>query len=343
LDEPTKAQWLTEWKRIIAERINHPSIIVWTTFNEGWGQHDTENIVALTRQLDPTRLVNDASGWTDKGVGDIHDTHAYPGPWCDPASGPRASVNGEFGGLTMRVPGHMWTTALFGYGRTLSSAWKVTEKYQKLLETACRLRDERGCSAFVYTQLTDVEDESNGLLTYDRAVAKPLLPFIAAANQGQFPPLPPAPVSHDLVPTSEDQPQTWSYTTLAPADGWQKPDFDAGAWKKGLAPFGHGYEVNTPWTDTPGDIWLRRVVILAAALPPKLVVRTIHDEDVEVYINGVLAASAPGFVGDYVDLPMSAAGRAAIKPGANVIAAHCHQTIGGQVIDVGIAESGSGK
>jgi beta-galactosidase/beta-glucuronidase len=199
LNDGAKAQWLNEWKRILAERINHPSIIVWTTFNEGWGQHDTESIVALTKELDPSRLVNDASGWIDMGVGDIHDVHAYPGPWCDPAGGARASVNGEFGGVTMRVPGHMWTTDLFGYGATLSDGWTVTQKYQDLLKTAYRLKDERGCSAFVYTQLTDVEQESNGLLTYDRAMAKPLIPFIAAANGGQFPPLPPVPVSHDRV------------------------------------------------------------------------------------------------------------------------------------------------
>jgi hypothetical protein len=343
LTDEAKAQWLAEWKRIITEHINHPSVIVWTTFNEGWGQHDTESIVALTKQLDPSRLVNDASGWTDMGAGDIHDTHAYPGPWCDVPNGPRASVNGEFGGLTMRVPGHMWTARLFGYGATLGSGWRVTQKYQNLLKTAYRLRDERGCSAFVYTQLTDVEEESNGLLTYDRELVKPLAPLIAAANQGHFPPLPPAPESNDPVPTSQDQPQTWSYTTRRPADGWEKPDFDASAWKKGAAPFGHGYPVNTAWTDTPGDIWLRRTVNLPPPIPPNLVVRTIHDEDVEVYLNGVLAASAPGFVGDYIDLPMSDAARAATKPGANLIAVHCHQTVGGQVIDVGIADAGAAR
>ena len=224
-----------------------------------------------------------------------------------------------------------------------SSGWKVTQKYQNLLKTAWHLRDEKGCSAFVYTQLTDVEDESNGLLTYDRAITKPLIPFLAAANQGQFPPLPPGPVSPGPVPTSEGDPQTWSYTTRAPGDGWQKPDFDASAWKTGRAPFGHGYPVNTPWKDTPGDIWLRRAVTLPAPLPANLVVRTIHDEDVEVYVNGVLASSAPGYVGDYVDLPISDAARAAMKPGANLIAVHCHQTIGGQVIDVGIVDAGIEK
>jgi hypothetical protein len=336
LSEAAKAQWLVEWQRILAGRVNHPCIIVWTTFNEGWGQHDTESIVALTKQIDPSRLANDASGWVDKGVGDLSDTHAYPGPWCEPAGDKRASVNGEFGGLAMRVSGHMWTNAPFDDGATARIGWKVTQKYQKLLETAYALRETRGCSAFVYTQLTDVENESNGLLTYDRAVVKSLVDIIAAANRGQFLPLPPAPVSNDPVPTSEEDGQTWAYVTQKPADDWAQPAFDGSKWKTGPAPFGQGYAVNTRWADTPGDIWLRRTVSLPQTIPAKLVVRTIHDEGVEVYVNGVLAARAPGHVGDYVELPMSDAARAALKPGENVIAVHCHQTTGGQVIDVGI-------
>ena len=336
----TKAQWLTEWKREVATHDNHPSIIVWTTFNEGWGQHDTEAIVALTKQLDPTRLVDDASGWTDKGVGDIADTHAYPGPWSGQPEPTRAAVNGEFGGVTERVPGHMWTTDVMGYGKTLVNRWQVTQRYQELLKSGYGIRDTRGTCALVYTQLTDVEQESNGLMTYDRSVVKVLPTIVKAANQGEFLPLPPAPplpVSHDLVPTSELQPQTWQYTTQKPGDDWTKPLFEASAWKSGPAPFGQGVgSPNTPWTDTPGDIWLRRTVTLPAVIPASLVVRAIHDEDVEVYVNGVLAASAPGYVGGYVDLPLSEAARAALKPGPNLIAVHCHQSVGGQVIDVGI-------
>jgi len=344
LNDDAKAQWVTEWKREVATHYNHPSIVVWTTFNEGWGENtfDVPSIVALTRQLDPTRLVNDASGWTDKGVGDIRDTHAYPGPWSEKPEPNRAAVNGEFGGVTMRVPSHMWTEDVFGYGSTLKTGWAVTKRYQELLKNAYGLRDTQGTSAVVYTQLTDVEQESNGLLTYDRAIIKPDAAIVTAANEGHFlalPPPPPAPVSHDLVPTSEDTPQTWQYTTQKPAEDWTKPGFDALAWKSGPAPFGQGPAVNTPWTDTPGDIWLRREVTLPADIPANLVVRTLHDEDVEVYVNGVLAAAAPGYVGNYVSLPMSAAARAGLKPGKNLLAAHCHQTAGGQVIDVGIVKA----
>jgi hypothetical protein len=341
LTAEVKTQWETEWRREIAEHYNHPSIIVWTTFNEGWGQHDTEQIVALTRALDPTRLVNDASGWVDKGVGDIADTHAYPGPSSGKPEPTRAAVNGEFGGITMRVDGHMWTTDVFGYGNTLQNGWLVTKRYQQLLKTAYRLREERGTSAFVYTQITDVEQESNGILTYDRAVIKPQAAIIRAANEGRFPPLPPNP-NPDILPTSEDEPQTWRYTTAKPADNWTRAGFDATGWRSGQAGFGQGVgTVRTPWTTA--DIWLRRDVTLPATLPDRLVVLAFHDEDVEVYINGVLAASAPGYVGAYVKLPMTPAGRAAIQPGNNLIAVHCHQTIGGQFIDVGIARAAPEK
>ena len=217
LTEAAKAQFKMEWRRILAQLYNTPSIAVWTTFNEGWGQHDTPEIVALTKQLDPTRLVNDASGWTDKGVGDIHDTHAYPGPWCEPPEGSRASVNGEFGGITMSVVDHRWLAnkKVFGYGTVLKDNRMVTKRYQGLLKNAYRLRDERGMSAIVYTQLTDVEQEINGLLTCDRAVTKPNVDLITAANHGQFPALPPDPHPAPL-PTSEDEPQTWHYTTANP-------------------------------------------------------------------------------------------------------------------------------
>ena len=356
--DATKAQWLTEWESEVAQFYNHPSIIVWTIFNEGWGQHDTEQITALTKHLDPSRLVNSASGGynqvvdgkmsqfrlpTPPGVGDINDTHTYPDPTVEKQDPTRALACGEFGGVSLRVPGHLWEGSNFGYGAVMGDGWHLTRRYQQLLKEAYALRDGPGASAVVYTQIADVERETNGLLTYDRALVKPLPAIVVAANRGLFPSLPPAPpppVSHDLVPTSEYQPQTWSYTTVRPTDDWTQLAFDASTWKTGPAPFGQGYEgVRTPWTDTPGDIWLRRAVTLPAALPAKLDVVTIHDEDVEVYVNGVPAASASGYVGDYIRLPMSEAAQAALKPGGtNVIAVHCRQTIGGQIIDIGIAK-----
>jgi len=355
LSDATKTQFNTELTHLIQDRRDHPSIIVWTLFNEGWGEHDTQQLSVYAHQLDPSRLINSASGGynqavdgkmsqyrlpTPAGYGDILDTHVYPDPSSEKPDTTRAAVVGEYGGVSMRVPGHLWTGDNFGYGTVLGDGWHLTQRYQQLLKEAYALKDNPGVSAVVYTQITDVEQETNGLLTYDRSVIKPLPEYIAAANRGQFPRLPPEPVSSDLVPTSQEHAQTWSYTTVKPTDDWTQTAFNASGWKSGPAPFGQGYPgVNTPWTDTPGDIWLRRTVTLPASIPAKLDVVTIHDEDVEVYINGVLAASAPGYVGDYIKLPVRDAARAASHPGQNIIAVHCHQTMGGQMVDVGIEKA----
>lgn len=337
LNPRAQEQWTGEWSRIITALTNHPSIVVWTTFNEGWGEKtfDVAAVVALTKKLDPTRLVNNASGWVDKQVGDIADTHAYPGPWAGKPEANRASVNGEFGGITMAVPGHCWTTEVMGYGRTLTDGWSVTSKYQKLLMTAAKLRKDVGICAFVYTQLTDVEQEINGLVTYDRAIIKPQESMIIAANDGHFPAMPPNPTPPDLVPTAADVPVAWRYTSDKPADAWFSVAFDDAIWRTAPAPFGHGMGgVRTQWTTS--DIWIRRTVTLPAAIPDKLDILLKHDEDAEIYVNGVLAATASGYNDTYASIPMSDAARASVRPGVMVIAAHCRNTVGGQGIDIGI-------
>jgi len=157
-------------------------------------------------------------------------------------------------------------------------------------------------------------------------------------------PLPPKPNYVEIVPTSRHQPVIWRYTTTAhpPASNWFTPDFDDSAWKLGSGGFGSfgtpGAIVRTQWTDTPGDIWLRRVFTLPGGKLPRNVQLLIHhDEDVEVYINGELAASDSGYLTSYQAFDISDAALKAIKPaGSNLMAVHCHQTIGGQYIDVGL-------
>ena len=338
LSDAAKTQFDTEWREIIAENYNFPSIVVWTTFNEGWGQHDTPRVVDDTRRLDPTRLVNNASGWTDKNAGDIHDTHAYPGPWANEPEANRAAVNGEFGGVTFDA-GHRWqnNVGVMGYGATLSSSWLATKRFQNLMKNAYKIKDERATSAVVYTQLTDVEQEINGVLTYDRALIKMDEKIAAAANRGEFLPLPPNP-NPEFVPTSDDEPSKWQYTTEKPAADWFKPDFNDGAWKSGEAPFGHDAGgVRTQWTTS--DLWIRRIFTVPNDIPAKLNLLVKHDEDAEIYINGVLAGTVTGYTNDYKMVPMSDAARATLKAGNNTFAVHVHQTIGGQSIDVGIAEA----
>lgn len=335
------AQYEAELRAMITSRFNSPSIVMWVVFNEGWGQFDTCRIVDLARALDPTRPVNAASGWADRPCGDVHDIHVYPGPGAPPPDPKRAGVLGEFGGLGLGVDGHTWAARHWGYQGTASQA-ELTERYVGLLRRVHRLKDRAGLAAAVYTQITDVETECNGLLTYDRAVLKVDPAQVAAANRGEFPRL------TTLVPCADDAETgngpAWRYTLEQPAQGWEVPEFDDSRWKEGRAGFGTagtpGARIGTAWNT--GEIWLRRTFDLpAAASPatPKDALRLIvhHDEDVEVSINGVPALAQKGYTTDYEALPMSAEAAATLRPSGNVMAVHCRQTTGGQYVDVGLA------
>ena len=329
-------QFEDELRQMVEQFRNHPSIIMWVVFNEGWGQYDTERLTAWVKKLDPTRLVNNASGWTDRKVGDVHDIHAYPGPACPPPEDKRAAVLGEFGGLGLAVEGHMWTAKHWGY-RGMPNADKLTSTYCKLLRKVYELKDNPGLSAAVYTQTTDVETECNGLLTYDRAVVKPDVEKVAKANRGEPVPLPQVIA---VVPTSQQNGLKWLYTTTKPADDWFKPGFDAKGWQEGVGGFGTkgtpGAVVRTEWKTA--DIWLRREFDLPAGNYSALQLYIHHDENAEVYINGVLAAKISGYTTDYEEFPIAPEALATLKPGRNTIAVHCHQTQGGQYIDVGLVE-----
>jgi beta-galactosidase/beta-glucuronidase len=176
------AQYRAELTRLIETHRNHPSIVMWVPFNEGWGQFDTTGVVNLVRTLDSTRLVDSTSGWTDRAVGDVHDVHSYPGPAAPPLETARAAVLGEFGGLGLPLSGHTWQAEKnWGY-RSFTTQDELTAAYLALIEKLEPLvRD--GLAAAVYTQTTDVEIEVNGLLTYDRAVVKMDAAKIAEANR----------------------------------------------------------------------------------------------------------------------------------------------------------------
>ncbi len=329
-----KEQFETELKRVVNAFGNHPSIIMWVPFNEGWGQHETEHYVEMIKKMDPSRLVNNASGWADKKVGDVHDVHSYPGPAAPPVSAERAAVLGEFGGLGLPVKGHTWQDEKnWGY-RSFETREALTEAYVNLLG---RLRSliGGGLSAAVYTQTTDVEIEVNGMMTYDRAMIKPDAKKAAAAARRLY--LPP-PIVKTIVPTSQQKGLEWRYTTTKPADGWEKPGFDDSSWKKGPAGFGTkttpGTAVRTEWKGP--DIWLRRTFELEDKKLGRTHLSIHHDEDAEVYINGQLVAELEAYTTSYVQVELDAEALKALKPGKNCIAVHCHQTTGGQYIDVGL-------
>ena len=167
---------------------NHPSIICWVPFNEGWGQFDTERITNLIKNTDPSRLVNSASGWADRNVGDMHDIHAYPGPEIPEPEEKRAIVLGEFGGLGLPIEGYTWQSSdNWGY-RNYKNREELKAAYIDLIR---RLQGmiSKGLSAAVYTQTTDVEVEVNGLMTYDREIIKIEPKNMQRINKGYLPPV----------------------------------------------------------------------------------------------------------------------------------------------------------
>lgn len=164
----------TEWKAIMDATINFPSIVVWVPFNEAWGQFKTEEIVKWTMEYDPSRLVNAASGGNFHPVGHIFDLHNYPEPAMpDPQifGKDRVVVLGEYGGLGLPLEGHTWQAKdNWGY-QSFSDEKALLEKYTSFIVRMEPLISQ-GLSAAVYTQTTDVEIETNGLMTYDRSVIK---------------------------------------------------------------------------------------------------------------------------------------------------------------------------
>jgi len=181
-------QFESELKGLIDNFYNHPSIVVWVPFNEGWGQYDTERIAKLIKELDPTRLVDSASGWADRRVGDMHDIHSYPGPASPEPEAGRAIVLGEFGGLGLPVSGHTWQDEEnWGY-RSYKNPDELTAAYEELIKKLFPMI-AKGLSAAVYTQTTDVEVEVNGLMTYDRALIKMTPAEVVRINKGYVPPV----------------------------------------------------------------------------------------------------------------------------------------------------------
>jgi len=186
ITQATKTQWFKEYKEMVDQLRSVTSIIVWTVFNEGWGQFDqggqlTKDATSYVKGLDSTRLVNSTSGWWDAGVGDLNDIHRYPDPGAPNYSDTRAAVLGEYGGLGLHVPGHEWSPLVFSY-QLMNSKEQLTSTYIAYINRLKQLK-ESGLSAAIYTQITDVEYEINGLLSYDRKVEKMDFDRIATAHR----------------------------------------------------------------------------------------------------------------------------------------------------------------
>jgi predicted dehydrogenase len=167
---------------------NCPSVVAWTPFNEGWGQFDANEVAAEVRRLDPTRPVNHVSGWVDQGGGDIRSFHRYVRRWRMPRRRAwpwwrrdrRVVALTEYGGYSLRVPGHAWGEEEYGY-RHCETAEELAAEFLALHRDVVGPTVPRGLAATAYTQLSDVEDELNGLLTWDREVLKVPADVVRAA------------------------------------------------------------------------------------------------------------------------------------------------------------------
>ena len=329
-----------ELTAMVNTHFNTPSIVMWVIFNEGGGQTNkdyTKKFVDLVRKLDTTRLINEASGWNHYGYGDMKDIHPYPAPSYTTTSGKQAMACGEYGGVQYVLASHLWSSSHWGYS-SVESAEEYDATYTDYANRLAQFKTRKGLSAAVYTQLTDVEVEVNGLMTYDRVI-KSDINRIREANRLAIEKVG-TPVEYLLSPADEEG-ETWKYTTSTPTDEWFVADFNDKGWREGKTGFGanglSNMHYGTRWTSS--DIWIRKNVELSLSDNDveNLKMRIYYDEDCEVYFNGVLAFSATGYITDYKNVEIKSEALAALnKQGQNVIAAHCHQTAGGQFLDIAL-------
>ena len=361
-----------ELKEMVDHLYNVPSIVSWIPYNESWGQPGeflTHATLVWTQRYDPSRIVDGPSGWNDyeggrnrrgtskhKPLGeeeaaDLVDRHDYGRtPSMLALNDRRASFLGEFGGIGCRVDGHLWTDKAWGYGGTGGDVDRgfVQGKFVTLMDHVATLAF-RGLSGSVYTQTTDVEAEINGLITYDRKVVKFDEKALAAVHDRVREAARVGAAPRDtvtLAPVLDTDASAWAWTVDSPSADWEKPGFDDSSWARSAGGFGNDSvvrdhphcKISTKWT-TP-EIWLRRHFEYAKPNGKVMQARfsIFHDEDVEVYLNGVLLVSAGGFNNNWCEFPVSVEKFAdAVKDGDNVIAVKVVQKVGGQYIDVGLS------
>lgn len=333
------AQFKAELKAMIDARGNHPSIIVWVPFNEGWGQHETNDILKWVKQYDPTRLVDGPSGWLDRGYGDLYDIHRYPGPSMFPPQPDRATVLGEFGGLGLIVKNHLWIEERnWGY-QQFDTAEKLQARYGELMREL-QPAIQAGLSAAIYTQTTDVEVEINGLMTYDREIVKFDAAQMAQWHAGLLHPVTTALTPRTILPTSEDAPQAWRYTFTEPGSDWAKVAFDDATWKIGNAPFADPstaqYKSATNWNE--GKIWLRRKFNFEDTDSARLFLRIHNNDRVTIFINGQQVRQEGGHSPGYRWSPLGEIGKNVLHKGENLIAVFGERTQHKAFVDVGLVE-----
>ncbi|MBN2164373.1 MAG: hypothetical protein JXR25_14555 [Pontiellaceae bacterium] len=335
-------QYAQELEGMVRALKNHPSIAMWVVYNEKCGQDEinktvsTADLVAMVKRIDPTRAVNQASGYDWYGVGDIADSHTYPAPRAIPGEPGQAIVSGEYGATKFKVDGHTWSSK---HVLEVETEQEYLDRYKLYALTLSQLKEQSGLCGAVYTQITDVENELNGIVTYDRKAFKTDPDILREINLSV---INKTLIEKQILPTSSRDPQQWHYSTEMPADNWFRAPLRSADWKTSEGPFASAgtpnIHVGTEWSTQ--DIWLWREFELGFVAEEDLeglYLYLYHDDDCRVFINGVLAAELPAHRG-YSYSPISAEAKKAIKAaGTNIIVVHCHQTVGGQGVDVGLS------
>lgn len=357
---------VNEWTEILLRDRNHPCIVGWCAFNENFEKGELQQMIwNVTKAVDPTRPALEASGWVHTLPNpEVMDAHDYTGEperlrkrWMDyfaaPPEGPYpplryydpASSQADRG-----VP--FMVSEIGGIGWATEGGWSygdgpktLDEFYARYKGTIDAMLDNPNLFGFCYTQLTDIEQERNGLYYYDRTPkfdAKKLREITAreaACERGEAMAAPPSAKTLDakwtvLVGAKPDGKLSapWRYTVDAPADGWEKEGFDDSAWREGLAPFG-SHDARTGW-DT-AEIYFRRTFEYDGGELKTGAVVIRHNDRAEVFVNGQPIVSVRGSRG-YELLLATEELKKALKKGTNTIAVHSHEGGRGQWIDLGV-------
>jgi len=360
------ANFINEWTEVLQRDRNHPSIVGWCPLNETpAAAGELQNIIVReTKAIDPTRPVLETSGWThhlpNAEVRDDHDYNQDPvsfkqrwerffagaGGLVLPARyGSRAAgrdlgvpfMVSEFGGIGWSTEGG------WGYGAGPKTLDEFYARYQGLVDAQL---DNPDLFGFCYTQLTDVEQEKNGLYYYDRRPKFDLKRLHAITSRqaayertGPVTPAPGAAADRPwqvLVGAAADGPQAQPYrhTTTAPASDWNQPGFDDRSWDLAAAPFGTINNPRTEWRTS--DIWLRRNFEWDGHAVETAALVIFHDETTEVHVNGQKVWERGGYNTSYEIFNITEALKPVLKRGDNSLAIHTHQTVGGQFIDLAL-------
>ena len=300
-------QWQTEFDNIMDWLHNHPSVVQWIIFNEGWGQHDTERLTDRVAQRDPSRLVTSASGWADMGTGDICDIHDYtfyPATAQQQCANDRIVLLGEAGGFNLCIPGHTWydheepsehIDHINDITRpTYPTPQAMEDDYRFWVENLRAMVGLTPLNGIVYTQITDVEHELNGWLTYDRKISKIDPDELGKIHATLWDP----PQFETIInPHAEWRYSTDDVSTLPnihtspranlPNCGgdWCQTHFDDSSWNADKGPYG-----TAEGTSSDAPIYLRTTTNLNQR-PDKPLFYVTSSADCQIFINGQLIRS----------------------------------------------------